>query len=102
MLSVKKSLVTKRVAESQAKRAAGAPDSAGPAVATGPPTLRFGVGDKVQCRTSPNEWSAGKVVALNYHDEYMPPGMVAPYQVKLANGALIYAPMDDDQIICKA
>jgi hypothetical protein len=37
-----------------------------------------------------------------YRDEYMPPGMVAPYQVKLDNGGLIYAPQDSDELIRKA
>ena len=37
-----------------------------------------------------------------YRDEFMPPGMIAPYQVKLADGGLIYAPEDQDQLIRKA
>ena len=32
----------------------------------------------------------------------MPPGMVAPYQVKLDSGSLIYAPEDNDQFVRKA
>jgi len=62
--------------------------------------LRFKVGDKVECKTG--EWSKGEVVGLMYRDEYMTPGMVAPYQVKLANGELIYAPADVDEVIRKA
>jgi len=62
--------------------------------------LRFGIGDKVECNTG-GGWSAGEVVELMYRDEYMSPGMVAPYQVKLADGNLIYAPADEDELIRK-
>ena len=36
-----------------------------------------------------------------YREKFMPPGMVAPYQVQLdgPNGALIYAPADEDPIV---
>ena len=64
--------------------------------------LRFALGDKVQCKTGPNQWSDGEVVELMYRDEQMPPGMVAPYQVKLASGSLIYAPADEEELIRKA
>ena len=65
--------------------------------------LRFGVGDKVACKTGATEWSPGVVVALLYRDEYMPPGMIAPYQVKLdKSGNCIYAPVDEDDVIRKA
>jgi hypothetical protein len=39
-----------------------------------------------------------------YREKYMPPGMVAPYQVKLdgKKDHLIYAPEDVDQVIRKA
>ena len=42
--------------------------------------LRFAIGEAVECRTG-NGWQKGKVVALMYRDEYMPEGVVAPYQV---------------------
>ena len=45
--------------------------------------LRFGVGDEVECQVGVAEWARGKVVALMYRDEQMPPGVVAPYQVRL-------------------
>jgi len=60
--------------------------------------LRFQVGSKVQCNAE-GGWATGKVVALFYRDAGMPNGMIAPYQVKLDNGSLIYAPADDDQCI---
>merc|ERR1712187_58465 len=54
--------------------------------------LRFAVGDRVKCKTG-SGWSEGKVVALMYRNENMPPGVVAPYQVKLDDDDnLIYAP----------
>lgn len=64
-------------------------------------TLRFGIGDEVKCKTG-SGWSKGKIVAHMYRDEHMPPGMVAPYQVQLDGGDLIYAPEDTDDLIKKA
>jgi len=70
--------------------------------------LRFAVGDRVECKTGCEEWSPGTIVALLYRDMSpmgrMPPGMVAPYQIKLDVEAgeeehLIWAPMDDDMVI---
>mmetsp|Transcript_2132 Transcript_2132/g.6574 ORF Transcript_2132/g.6574 Transcript_2132/m.6574 type:complete len:434 (+) Transcript_2132:73-1374(+) len=61
--------------------------------------LRFAVGEKVECRTGADSWSRGEVVARNYRDESMPPGMVSPYQVELSGGHLIWAPADCDSVI---
>ena len=47
-------------------------------------TLRFAIGERVKCNTH-SGWKKGKVVAHQYRDEYMDPGVVAPYQVTLAN-----------------
>ena len=63
--------------------------------------LRFGIGDKVKCNTG-DGWQKGEVVALQYRDEHMPPGMVAPYQVQLDSGNLIYAPADEDEVVRSA
>jgi len=63
--------------------------------------LRFKIGDAVKCNTG-DGWKQGKVVALMYRDDYMPPGMVAPYQVQIDGGGLIYAPSDEDELIRKA
>jgi len=60
--------------------------------------MRFKIGSKVQCNVG-DEWANGEVVKLNYRDEFMPPGMVAPYQVKLDNGSLIYAPQDINDVV---
>ena len=63
--------------------------------------MRFAIGDRVSCNTG-GGWQPGAVATLMYRDEYMPPGMVAPYQVKLDSGGLIYAPQDTDELIRKA
>jgi len=63
--------------------------------------LRFKIGDAVKCNTG-DGWKQGTVVALMYRDEYMPPGMVAPYQVQIDGGDRIYAPSDEDELIRKA
>jgi G3E family GTPase len=59
--------------------------------------LRFQVGDLVECRTGPAEWSAGTVVQQLWKS---PSGQVAPYQIELeGSGTLIFAPADDNQLI---
>lgn len=66
-------------------------------------SLRFRVGDKVECNTG--NWSKGEVVALLYREQGIRSDLgegVAPYQIKLDNGTLIFAPMDDDRVIRKA
>jgi hypothetical protein len=69
---------------------------AAPAV---PPGLRFDVGSRVLCRTGPTSWASGRVVQLRYREDAWPKGRVAPYQVALDDGDLIFAPADDDDII---
>merc|ERR1711934_897678 len=58
--------------------------------------LRFALGTRVECRTGRDEWSLGKVVQQLWKSES---GKVAPYQIELDNGSLIYAPADDNQLI---
>ena len=73
-------------------------------IAPAPPTdveLRFNVGDSVICCAGDDYSSAaGKIVALWFRSPDSPPGFYAPYQVKLDNGRLIFAPMDADICIC--
>jgi G3E family GTPase len=64
-------------------------------------SLRFTMGQQVECNTGQG-WQKGEIVQMMYRDDGMPPGMVAPYQVKLADGGLIYAPHDTDELIRKA
>lgn len=67
------------------------------------PTLRFGVGDRVECNmgsTSEKEWTLGTVERLFYRERNFPSGMCAPYQVLLDDGtSLIYATHDNDHFI---
>jgi len=63
------------------------------------PPQRFGIGHRVECRTGDEEWSAGKIVALDYSEDSWPAGRVVPYQIRLDNGRLIFAPVDIDQVI---
>ena len=61
--------------------------------------LRFAVGDTVECRTQAG-WVKGTVVDLLYRDESMPPGLVAPYQLRLdEDESLIFAPEDSNEVI---
>ena len=75
--------------------------------------LRFTVGDAVECRMGPEEdnWARGAVVALMVHEEVMPQGVVAAYQVELDDdaephshgaargGRRVWAPLDADDVI---
>ena len=56
--------------------------------------LRFAVGAHVQARLGDDEWEAATVVALWYREVDWPVQLVAPYQMKLAGGDLIFAPVD--------
>ena len=60
--------------------------------------LRFKVGDPVECNTSKG-WVPGKIAAQMFRDDFMSPGMVAPYQIEIADGVMIWAPDDDDDFI---
>jgi len=59
--------------------------------------LRFKVGDRVECNCG--SWKAGTVVKLFYTQSSFPEGTCAPYQVKLDDGKLIFAPMDTDRVV---
>merc|ERR1712113_270110 len=60
--------------------------------------LRFAIGDEVECYM--DGWFSGIVVAHMYRDEdHMPQGMVVPYQIRLDDGDLIWAPADCDSVI---
>ncbi len=64
--------------------------------------MRFVVGDRVECRIGPHPvkgWAPGRVVKLYYSEPNWPPGAIAPYQVWLHDGRLIYAPQDVEQLI---
>jgi G3E family GTPase len=61
-------------------------------------SLRFKIGHEVECNTD-DGWVQGIIKAHMYRDDFMPPGLVAPYQVELPDGTLIWAPEDDDDFI---
>jgi hypothetical protein len=63
------------------------------------PSLRFIVGQCVQCRVGPTDWAPGKITQLWYREPNWPPGSFAPYQIQLDDGRLIFAPVDMDQVI---
>ena len=61
--------------------------------------LRFEIGERVECNCG--QWKPGTVVKLFYVQKKFPKGMCVPYQVKLDDGKLIFAPDDVDRIIRK-
>eukprot|EP01033_Poteriospumella_lacustris_P011878 gene11878-8472_t len=66
------------------------------------PSLRFNVGDRVECRIGPHPvkgWAPGRIIKLYYSEPSWPPNMVVPYQIALHDGRLIFAPQDNDQLI---
>jgi len=71
------------------------------AMATPDIELRFAIGTRVQCRTGQGEdgWSLGTVVKHWYRENRWPRDRVAPYQVKLDDGRLIFAPLDEDRVV---
>lgn len=60
-------------------------------------TLRFDVGARVECNCG--GWELGTIVKQFYRQSSFPPGTFAPYQVRLDNGKLIFAPIDEDRVI---
>ena len=64
-------------------------------------SLRFKVGDVVECKFS-GGWRKGKIVALMFRAQ-MPGslGKVAPYMVRLEGGPRILSPADNDECIRK-
>jgi len=68
------------------------------------PELRFEIGERVECRIGPHPvkgWAAGRVIKHFYTEPNWPPNMVAPYQIALHDGRLIFAPADNDNVIRK-
>mmetsp|Transcript_2208 Transcript_2208/g.2996 ORF Transcript_2208/g.2996 Transcript_2208/m.2996 type:complete len:261 (+) Transcript_2208:101-883(+) len=66
------------------------------------PELRYKIGDRVECRIGPHPvkgWAPGRIIRLHYTEPNWPPNMVAPYQIALHDGRLIFAPQDTDQVI---
>ena len=66
--------------------------------------LRFKIGDAVECYCEGKGWERGRVVKHLYQEAEWArsPGFVAPYQVRLDGGCLIYCPADDNALIRRA
>ena len=63
-------------------------------------TLRFEVGTRVECNCG--QWKAGTVTKHFYQQKSFPAGMCVPYQVKLDDGTVIFAPQDVDDVVRRA
>ena len=61
--------------------------------------LRFKVGTRVECCMGTNQWEPGTVIKLWYFTQG---SHVAPYQVELDEGNLIFAPEDSDRCVRRA
>ena len=62
---------------------------------------RFKIGQAIEAYTG-DGWTLGEVVALNYREDEWPASKIAPYQIRLSDGMLIFAPFDDDGVVRKA
>ena len=62
-------------------------------------SLRFAVGTRVKCCVGGGKWAPGRVIKLHHHEASFEPGFFAPYQIRLDDGGLIYAPEDRDSYI---
>lgn len=66
------------------------------------PSLRFEIGARVECRVGPHPlkgWVPGRIIRLHYTEATWPPNIIAPYQIALHDGRLIFAPQDTDRVI---
>ena len=65
-------------------------------------SLRFGINSRVSCRIGDDPvtgWAPGMVVKTQYRESNWPPGVFAPYQIRLDDGRLIFAPHDIPEVI---
>ena len=62
--------------------------------------LRFDEGYRVECNCG--EWKPGTIVKAWYREDSWEEDSWAAYQVQLDDGNLIFAPIDDDNVIRKA
>lgn len=62
--------------------------------------LRFGPDDRVECFVGkPDGWLGGRIAQMWYREPSFPAGFIAPYQVELDDGRLIFAPEDSERCI---
>lgn len=64
-------------------------------------TLRFGVGDRVECSNGHGEWKEGIITDTFHADASVGLGMCVPYRVEINDGARVLAPFDNDTAIRK-
>jgi len=64
--------------------------------------LRFQVGDAVRAHVGPDQWCPAVVIGHWWRMPEWPPSFLAPYQLRLAEGELIFAAVDADSFIIAA
>jgi hypothetical protein len=64
-------------------------------------SLRYEIGTRVECKIGTNlyQWLPGTITQLFYREENWPLEVHAPYQIRLDNNKLIFAPEDSDEVI---
>ena len=60
-------------------------------------TLRFPIGTRVECNCG--SWKPGTIAKHFYAQKSFPEGMCVPYQVRLDDNKLIFAPADEDRVV---
>ena len=65
-------------------------------------TLRFIVGDRVECCMGGDNWETGTIVMRNYHYQHVDGECISPYGVRLDNGDVVSVPADDDLFVRKS
>ena len=74
-------------------------DGGGEGEGSGSDGLRFRIGTRVRCKIGAFAWESGRVIDTHYAEPSWPAGEMVPYQVRLDDGRLIYAPSDEDEVI---
>ncbi|KAJ1620042.1 hypothetical protein T492DRAFT_889388 [Pavlovales sp. CCMP2436] len=69
------------------------------ATAAPTPSLRFAVGQRVECFAAGNTWAPGKILVVNYMEPHYTSPM--PYGVLLDSGITVCTHRDDDAVIRK-
>ena len=62
-------------------------------------TLRFKIGDRVECHMGEGTWKGGVITDLMWRDDDMEQGQVCPYRIQLDGGGATWAPVDEADVI---